>query len=549
VRGNIDRVTPEGVVEGWCWNEDIPDDRVTAILAVDGVEVARVVANVYREDLKQAGIGDGHHAFRHVLPVSRLESHRTHLLTMMDVVTGVVISGPYEFRSPRMLAFDDRLHALEARAAFLEGRVDEIQGSGNSEPTATELFAIVGAFFERLSRDIAHGEAVKPERQLGDSIRSLTKTHPPITFPPKQNPSVSVVVEAAHPFGQIYACLAAIKRAMSRLDVRVTVLDTGAFEEVALLPSIVRGVRYIRTSNDLVSEWTEAERNENGPLLMFLSGQVVMDENFLDVMVEWFDSHPRTGAIGGCEVNSDGTLQHGGFCLFDERLEDCSVAGHSDNRVDMTISHPVHALSYQAAVIRRTAFEAAGGLDPVFGDDLGAAVIDLCFRLREAGWNVLCEPRAKVALPKRSAQGWTPSALSTPSLAGDMLFDRWFDVSTAQRSPLVAGVATIIAQAGEFPDELEAVRYLREAGYLVVYLGSDVAVNENDAERLKKAGAIVASNLRRIQDFAPALVFTSSECEVHEIILEKSKNARIVFGLLDLKRNVLSNLPLSKVHS
>jgi len=543
--GSIDLVTVEGIIEGWCWNESRPNDRVTVIIAVDGKEAARTVAADFREDLKPAGIGDGCHAFRQVLPFGLLEGSRSHRVTIVDAATGIQVGEAYEYKAPLAVPFDDRLSALEARAALLEGRVKELPGTQISEVAAAELFAVVGAFFERLSRDIANGKPVKTERLLGDSIQALIRSHPQIIFPPSQYPTISIVVEATQPFGQLYACLEAVKRATRRVNARITVLDTGAFDDVALLPSVARGIRYVRTNNDLVSEWIEAERDENSPFLMFLNSQGVLDDNFIDSLMEWFDSHPRTGAIGGCDTNFDGTLVHGGLCLFDDSLEDCAKSGHSDNRVDMTTFHPVHALSYQAAVVRRTAFQAAGGLDPIFGDDLGSAVIDLCFRLREAHWTVGIEPRARVGLPARSSQTWVPGALSTKSPAGDLLHQRWLKPSTTQNLPLFAGLAAIIAQPGEFRDEIDAVRYLREADFLVAYISGQASVNARDVKILRDAGATIRSKMDESGATAPTLVFTAMKNEGAALRSEKTKKAKFVEGLADLKRLLRSNFTLS----
>jgi len=52
------------VVTGWAYNKNNPEERVEVVVLVDGRSVAEVVADQYSEDLKQAGIGDGKHAFK-----------------------------------------------------------------------------------------------------------------------------------------------------------------------------------------------------------------------------------------------------------------------------------------------------------------------------------------------------------------------------------------------------------------------------------------------------------------------------------------------------
>ncbi len=544
MRGHVDVVTPEGGVEGWCWNENSPDKRVSAIIAVNGREAARIVADLYRDDLEASGIGDGRCAFKCVLPIGLLEANRSHVVTIIDVLTGGVIGEPYEFRSQHNAAFDDRLAALERRSTVLEARLKELR-EGGSDVAAAELFAVVGAFFARLSKDIAHGEPLTPERQLGDSIEALSKAYAPLSFRPNQNPTISVMVEAAQPFGMIYACLEAIKRAALKIDVRVTVVDTGAFDEVALLPGIVRGIRYIRTANDLVAEWMDADRDENSAFIVLLSGQTIIDENFLETLMESFAMNRQAGAVGGCELNSDGTLRHGGLCLFEDRLDDCGNTGHPNEWMDLTINYPVHALSSQAMAIRRTAWRAVRGFDRVFGDDLRAAAIDLCFRLRKAGWSVLSQPRAKVALPQQTSEAWVTPALSLSSRVGDVLSERWINASAARKFPLVFGVATFVGEGAKFQEELEAVSRLREAGFAVTYFAMAQTIAERSVTFLRNAGATIESEAAKSRMPDPVLIFSVSKDVTVPESLSRVKNAKFVAGLNELDRLLKSNFSLS----
>jgi hypothetical protein len=70
-QGDFNGVT-DNVVRGWCKSTD-SDDPLTVELLVDGSVVARVLANVFRPDLKKAGIGDGSYSFEielKALPIS-----------------------------------------------------------------------------------------------------------------------------------------------------------------------------------------------------------------------------------------------------------------------------------------------------------------------------------------------------------------------------------------------------------------------------------------------------------------------------------------------
>ena len=69
LRGAVDQIQ-DGAVIGWAQNLDHPDAPVCLDVLVDGILVRQTLAETFRPDLLEAGIGDGHHAFRTPLPPS-----------------------------------------------------------------------------------------------------------------------------------------------------------------------------------------------------------------------------------------------------------------------------------------------------------------------------------------------------------------------------------------------------------------------------------------------------------------------------------------------
>lgn len=67
LRGFVDRITSE-CVSGWAQNLDHPEAPVCLDVVAGGLLLGQVLACGYREDLKQAGMGSGHHSFEFALP-------------------------------------------------------------------------------------------------------------------------------------------------------------------------------------------------------------------------------------------------------------------------------------------------------------------------------------------------------------------------------------------------------------------------------------------------------------------------------------------------
>jgi autotransporter-associated beta strand protein len=66
--GYLDCVTRTSV-EGWAFDPQTPDRPVRLAILADGAVIGRVVADIHRSDLANAGIGSGRHAYRFELPL------------------------------------------------------------------------------------------------------------------------------------------------------------------------------------------------------------------------------------------------------------------------------------------------------------------------------------------------------------------------------------------------------------------------------------------------------------------------------------------------
>jgi hypothetical protein len=57
------------LLTGWAWNNTLPTTPIAVEILVDEVPNRTVLANLFRQDLLNAGIGDGAHGFQFIVPV------------------------------------------------------------------------------------------------------------------------------------------------------------------------------------------------------------------------------------------------------------------------------------------------------------------------------------------------------------------------------------------------------------------------------------------------------------------------------------------------
>ncbi len=134
--GNIERVDRQGV-QGWVRDETDPTSPVSLVVSVDDEVVSRVLANVYRQDLEQAGLGNGRHGFllkldglppsiAHTVRIAR-EDDRTEMPGSPIVIPPTLrFDAEMQGHLAKMLADAETDEELTERAAFLAQQADRL---------------------------------------------------------------------------------------------------------------------------------------------------------------------------------------------------------------------------------------------------------------------------------------------------------------------------------------------------------------------------------------------------------------------------------------
>lgn len=97
----------DGHAHGWAYVPQSPDNRITVEILCEGEVVGFGIADQYRSDLPEAGIGDGKYMF--LIPLSyELFNGKTHTLTARESKTGTLLNGGSHTLEPevRALSFE-----------------------------------------------------------------------------------------------------------------------------------------------------------------------------------------------------------------------------------------------------------------------------------------------------------------------------------------------------------------------------------------------------------------------------------------------------------
>ena len=430
LHGNLDRVTRDGWVSGWCWYPDDPDAPVDLTILVDNEAVGSTRAGTFRADLKEAGIGDGSHGFAFALPWSALADKGMLSITVRETGTGTVLGDPILMRAGRVAMAEERIQDLERQLRLLRSQLDEIglQNQARDEDRAARaLFATVAAFFQAL----AEGDGTM-RGGLKAAVEDVTTRFAPLALAIPDAPSATICVGADAPLETIYRCLAALHETGADGQADIVLLDDGRRGgEAALLPTVVRNLHYVRVPAhaSIVAARNEVAMAGRGTLVAWLAPQVRVMPGWLDAIVATFAGEPDAAAVGGKVVRDDGLLHHTGILLGpDGMLRDPGRLAAADDP-EHDAPRAMHGFGDVAFALRRDMMAAAGGFATGFASPTHAA-FDLCMRLRGRGQHVLYQPLAMAVWSDEGAPAPPPVPdLSLQDEDSRQLRQRWVSLA------------------------------------------------------------------------------------------------------------------------
>ena len=141
-----------------------------------------------------------------------------------------------------------------------------------------------------------------------------------------------------------------------------------------------------------------AVAHTDSPWIFFLDDNVEpIDMDWLTIMAEHVQ-RPETGAVGPRLISTDGTIEHAGLVLGVNGIAQSAFRGfpaeHPGVNRQLQMTRNYSAISGACLLMRRDVFQGIGGLDEKLSGAL--AGIDLCLKMRRAGYLIVYTPLAKL---------------------------------------------------------------------------------------------------------------------------------------------------------
>jgi GT2 family glycosyltransferase len=300
-------------------------------------------------------------------------------------------------------------HILHIPQVLYHWRRSQSSSASNVRQKPGQLSASVRAIEDHLSRrnEKAHvvvdwrTHAFYVRRELSDAKK------------------ISIVIRNRHDAERLRRCVEILTARTSYPSYEIIVVQQ---ESEAVGHSLYRVVQASNVSS-VAALNNYAVQQTDSPWLLFLdAGVEPVETDWLTIMAEHVQ-RPEVGAVGPRLVNRNGTIEHAGIILGVDGIAQPAFRGfpaeHPGVNRQLQMTRNYSAVSGACLLTRREVFLEGGGFEESLPESL--ADVDLCLKMRRAGYQIVYTPVAKLYwdAPVRDEVGATAEAI---------MRQRWSDI-------------------------------------------------------------------------------------------------------------------------
>jgi len=203
------------------------------------------------------------------------------------------------------------------------------------------------------------------------------------------SPRCSIIVPVHGRAGLTRQCLDTVFGDPPAVPLELVVVDDASRDETPrLLESYGDRLRAVRleANQGFAGACNAGAGAARGELLVFLNNDTIPQTGWLDALVAYADEHPAAGIVGAKLLFPNETVQHAGVVVCQDGNPRHLYAGFPAAHRAVNVSRRFQAVTAACMLVRREAFDAAGGFDEAYRNCLEDT--DLCLKAGEAGYEV-----------------------------------------------------------------------------------------------------------------------------------------------------------------
>jgi len=221
----------------------------------------------------------------------------------------------------------------------------------------------------------------------------------PLEIASSDDPLVSIIIPVYNQFAYTFNCLESLTVNLSSdLAYEVIIVnDASTDETLEQLATLVTGIKVLTNAENsgFIRSCNYGASQAKGQYLYFLNNDTRILENCLESLLKLIVNNPRVGAVGSKLIYANGKQQEAGGIIWN------SADGWNYGRLDSpdepeyNYVRPVDYCSGASLLVPTDLFKQLGGFSqdfiPAYYEDT-----DLCFAIRELGYQVLYQPQSNV---------------------------------------------------------------------------------------------------------------------------------------------------------
>jgi GT2 family glycosyltransferase/glycosyltransferase involved in cell wall biosynthesis len=415
----------------------------------------------------------------------------------------------------------------------------------------------------KLRRTLLARVEARTQERAWELLISRAKTGP-VFFPRHEKPVVSIIIPVYNNLRYTSVCLNALLRELGSIPIEVVVVNDASSDGTADYLESCSGIRVITHVNNegFVQSINDGAEVARGRYLHLLNNDTIVTPGWLAPLLRTFESRECVGAVGSQLRAPDGSVSEAGAVVW--RDANAANFGRSRSAKDPGVAFPreVDYCSAASLMVRADLFRQVGGLSqefaPAYYED-----IDLCFRLRAAGFRVLYQPDSVVVHFEGGTSGTDIStgAKRFQPMHRGVFANKWAaelvkhfpaDSDLLERAARrLAGKRTILVIDSFIPFHdrsaggrrlLAIMRLMRELDWHVIFIADDGGEYEPYTSHARRAGIEVIPHrgdaLRVIREIPvnvdAAWVSRPDLLEKYLPELRRRTTAKIVYDTVDL---------------
>lgn len=244
------------------------------------------------------------------------------------------------------------------------------------------------------AQDIRDADTLKSQcRSLARrGMASWLEREQRFTLPTTATPEISVVLVLFNQAGLSLQTLISLAD-QEGVAFETIIVDNASQDETTDLLAHVDGATILRNDDNIgfLLAANQGAAAARGRHILFLNNDAYLHRDALAAALRRLDNDPAIGVVGGRIALVDGTLQEAGCIVFNDGSAAGYGRGQNPDQPEFRFVRDADFVSGAFLLIPRTLWQALGGFDtglaPAYYED-----VDLCLRVRQAGFRVVYDP-------------------------------------------------------------------------------------------------------------------------------------------------------------